>query len=278
MFKTLLRAADPLLIEELLWTLDGVQTVEHSVIHPGQLTVYGTRPLAEAELAVLPSVSLIAPPVAVQDEDWAESWKQHWHITPITPTLTVCPSWLTHTPHPHETVLKLDPGGAFGTGTHDTTFLMLEALDTLRHTHNHNGLDQYSVLDVGTGSGILAITAGLFGATQVLGQDIDPKALPIAQANATLNHQGHIHWSATPLPELCHTRYSLVLANILAPVIIELLPDLALRLEKPQGTLLTSGIIDTAAPGVIEAAAAQGLTLTHRANRHPWCMLQFAWA
>jgi ribosomal protein L11 methyltransferase len=275
MYQCQLRAADPQLTEELLWTLEGMVAIDYAVQQPGVLRVYSTTPLAE-NLAGLGQVQWLTPTQPVYEQDWAESWKQHWHVTPITPQLTICPSWLAHTPSNPSTekVLTLDPGSAFGNGTHDTTVLMLEQLDAL--SQQRQGLAQTSVLDVGTGSGILAVAAGLMGATQIMGQDIDPLTVPVAEANALLNHQPHITWTATPLPQLCLTRYDLVLANILAPVIVELMPDLACRMAQPDGLLLTSGIIHTAAPQVVAAAQACGLVQTHMATRGQWVALTFA--
>jgi ribosomal protein L11 methyltransferase len=264
--QTRLQTPTPHLTEELLWTLPVVQAVEHAIAQPGQLTVYSLQPLP-----ILPNVTVLNTK-PIEEADWAESWKQHWHVTPITPTLTVRPSWETYQPaKPDEVVMTLDPGTAFGTGAHETTRLMLTVLDTFHATLEYA---QTSVLDVGTGSGILAIACGLFGSTQVMGQDIDPTVIPVAESNAALNQQTHITWTATPLPELCHTRYDLVLANILAPVIAELMPDLVLRLA-PGGMLLTSGIIHKAAPQVIEAAQAHGLTQQATWQDGNWCAIAF---
>jgi ribosomal protein L11 methyltransferase len=265
-YQTQCLTPTPQLTEEVLWTLPGVQAVEHAITKPGQLTVYSLQPLTD-----LPGIRVVSSK-ALEDSDWAESWKQHWHVTPITPTLTIRPSWEAYTPQqPDETVLTLDPGTAFGTGTHETTRLMLSVLDTYRHQLQYA---QTSVLDVGTGSGILAIACGLFGATHIMGQDIDPAVIPVAESNAALNNQSHIHWTATPLPELCHTRYDLVLANILAPVIVDLMPDLVLRLS-PEGLLLTSGIIQKAAPLVEDAAKQHGLTKQASWHDQDWCALAF---
>jgi ribosomal protein L11 methylase PrmA len=124
-YQTQCLTPTPQLTEEVLWTLPGVQAVEHAITKPGQLTVYSLQPLTD-----LPGIRVVSSK-ALEDSDWAESWKQHWHVTPITPTLTIRPSWEAYTPQqPDETVLTLDPGTAFGTGTHETTRLMLSVLDT----------------------------------------------------------------------------------------------------------------------------------------------------
>ena len=269
-YQTICQTATPHQTEELLWALPGVQAVEHAIKQPGQLTIYAEQPLANI-LATWPQLTVLSEKT-VAEADWAESWKQHWHVTPITPTLTVRPSWQTYTPQqPDEVVMTLDPGAAFGTGTHETTRLMLTVLDGLRPTLN---FAQTSVLDVGTGSGILAIACGMFGATQIRGQDIDPKVIPVATENATMNGQTHIDWTATPLQDLCLTRYDLVLANILAPVIVELMPELVARVDKG-GLLLTSGIIHKAAASVDEAATAHGLTPETRWTDGDWCAIAY---
>jgi ribosomal protein L11 methyltransferase len=270
MYQTVCTAANPVLTEELLWTLPGVVAVEHAIQPQGQLTVYSEQPILD-ELDKMLNVT-VQHHKPVHEADWADSWKQHWQVTPITPTLTVQPSWQNYTKkQKDETVIVLDPASAFGTGEHETTKLMLLFLDTLRKQHSFS---QLAVLDVGTGSGILAIACALFGSTQVTGQDIDPSVLPVCESNAALNQQAHIHWTATPLEDLCLTRYDLVLANILAPVIVSLMPELVARLQ-PGGMLLCSGIIEKAVSSVMTTAEAHGLVHHQTLSDKQWRALLF---
>ena len=209
-------------------------------------------PVLDRQACILQGVRL------VEDEEWAESWKRFWHPQEITPRLWVCPSWepvaLTH---PEAVVLTLDPGSAFGTGTHATTRLMLEALEELSDTQD---LSNLSVLDVGTGSGILAIYAAKKGSRQVMALDIDPLAEPAVKDNLALNHVADaVTFTTTPLPELCHTRYDVVLVNIIAPVILSLWDDILLRVE-PNGWLYFSGLIDTSVSMIQEALTKSGWT------------------
>jgi ribosomal protein L11 methyltransferase len=194
----------------------------------------------------------------VEDEEWAESWKRFWHPQDITPRLWVCPSWEPVVPgNPDAVVLTLDPGSAFGTGTHATTRLMLEALEELADAQD---LSNLSVLDVGTGSGILAIYAAKKGSRQVMALDIDPLAEPAVQDNLALNHVTDVvTFTTTLLSDLCRTRYDVVLVNIIAPVILSLWEDILLRVE-PNGWLYFSGLIDTSVPLIQEALTRSGWT------------------
>jgi ribosomal protein L11 methyltransferase len=192
----------------------------------------------------------------VEDEEWAESWKRFWHPQEITPRLWVCPSWEPAAPaNPDAVVLTLDPGSAFGTGTHATTRLMLEALEQLADAQD---LSNLSVLDVGTGSGILGIYAAKKGSRQVMALDIDPLAEPAVKDNLALNNVADsVTFTTAPLSELCRTRYDVVLVNIIAPVILDLWEDIMLRVE-PNGWLYFSGLIDTSVPMIQEALTQSG--------------------
>lgn len=173
----------------------------------------------------------------VNHEDWAEGWKQHFPVTRIGRRLVIRPSWEAFTPGPDDVVIELDPGMAFGTGTHGTTRLCLEALAALCET----GVPQ-RVLDVGTGSGILAIAAAAFGADRVVACDIDAEACAIALENAECNGvDAAINFTIAPLEEL-EDGFDLVLANILAEENIRLAPELVKRLA-PGGSLVLSGIL-----------------------------------
>jgi len=202
-----------------------------------------------AELADFPSANLVSDGFhAVTNEDWAEGWKQHFSAVRIGTRLVVRPSWEDFSPGPDDVEVILDPGMAFGTGTHGTTRLCLEALarcfDTLNPPHR--------VLDVGTGSGILAIAAARLGAERVLACDIDDEVCRVARDNVAQNRvEGLVGVTREPLESL-EGGYDLVLANILAEENVRLADELVRRLA-PRGTLVLSGILQEKETFVVEA-------------------------
>jgi ribosomal protein L11 methyltransferase len=291
-------------LEELLWTLPGVESVsEHYRANPEQdetrpsdlsaITVLlrpGDAPFGASEdepagvttgeaairalLAANPrlaKVCAITESRSIAEADWADQWKQYWHPTRITERLTICPTWEEYVPSaPDERVIRLDPESAFGTGAHETTRLMLQAMETLADTVDFSGV---SVLDVGTGSGILAIDAALRGCRDVRGVDNDAAAVEVARKNACLNGVESVtDFTDTPLADLCRTRYDIVLVNIIAPVILELWPDILLRLN-PGGHLLASGLIEKSV-GTIESAMREaGFVEIRRLREDDWFAL-----
>jgi ribosomal protein L11 methyltransferase len=225
----------------------------------------------------LPGATVVCTPKLegpIAPEDWETAWKAHWHVTPIGQRLVICPTWeaQTYTPAPHEIVLYLDPGAAFGTGAHETTRLMLEALETLSETLDFS---QHSVLDVGTGSGILAIAAARLGCRHVVAMDTDPSVLPVVMDNAQQNAvAASIDTSDTPLEDRCHTRFDVLLGNLYTPTILHLLPEMSCRLA-PGGHLLLSGILVGDVAQVQAAAEAHGLMLQASHNANKWAGLHF---
>jgi ribosomal protein L11 methyltransferase len=190
----------------------------------------------------------------IQDEEWAEAWKRFFHPLRVGRSLVIKPSWEAFTPRPGDRVIELDPGMAFGTGAHPTTQLCLALLEERVAPGDR-------VLDLGTGSGILAIAAARLGSARVLALDVDPIAVSAARENAARNgvservtvQEGSVE-AAGSAP------YDLIVANILAGVIRDLAPDLA-RLTRPGGLLLASGIIADRAGEVAAALKAAGFHL-----------------
>jgi ribosomal protein L11 methyltransferase len=213
------------------------------------------------------------------DADWAEAWKQHYTVQRVGRRLVVVPSWLDPTPVPDDPsglrpqgqslVIRLDPGLAFGTGLHPSTRLCCAALEDLVQPGDR-------VLDVGTGSGILAIAAVRLGASRVLGLDIDPVAVRVAGENVALNDVADIvqvqHGTVQDSKFNQTGIWDLVVANILAPVIIDLAPGLAAGLA-PGGRLIVSGIIADQAEAVTTALAAAGLAVVGRRQEGDWVAL-----
>lgn len=209
--------------------------------------------------------------IAIAQEDWAESWKQFWHVEQLIPNaLTICPSWETYEPiSPNEVVLNLDPGSAFGTGAHETTRLMLRGLH--KEATQGLGVEGKTVLDMGCGSGILAIYAHKLGAKKAIGLDIDPVAVTVSVENAGINqcNPETLVFSDAPLLPFPIIEADLILANILGPVIIELLPAFCANL-KPNGVMWCSGLIESSCKTVMAAMADAGFTQLETIQENRW--------
>lgn len=202
------------------------------------------------------------------ETDWAEAWKAGYDVLRIGRRLVVKPTWRDYTPQLDDLVIELDPGMAFGSGLHPTTRLCLEALEDHFHT-------SATLLDVGTGSGILAIAAARLGALRVLALDTDPLAVQIARENVALNQVeslvcvevGTVQNFALQSPT-----WDLVVANIMAETIIELTPWLGASLS-PGGTLIASGIIPDRADAVLDSLREHGLSPVERRDDGEWVAL-----
>jgi len=196
-------------------------------------------------------------------EDWAEAWKRHYRPLRIGERIVVSPSWEEPSVGSNEVLIKLDPGMAFGTGTHPSTQLALRLLEKYIRPRS-------IVLDVGTGSGILAIAAVKLGAARVIATDIDPEAVRTAEENARLNE---VRNQITLLVEsvIDSGRYPLVLVNILADVIADLLlhERLAARVED-SGVLILSGIIHSRREVVELALRATGMGVIEEISEGDW--------
>ena len=200
----------------------------------------------------------------VREEDWQNSWKQYYHAMDIGRRLAIVPSWERY--DTDRTVITLDPGMAFGTGTHETTALCLEVLDEVIAGGER-------VLDIGTGSGILAIAALKLGAAEAEGVDIDPMCVRTAGENAALNGvDGRLRVLVGDLSEKASGVYDVICANIVANAIKSLAPHVPPLLAK-DGVFLASGIIDTRRDEVIEALEAQGLRVDSVREKNGWVCL-----
>ncbi len=185
---------------------------------------------------------VFASPVltAVNAEDWSSSWKVHFKPLRIGAHLLIVPTWEEVDSREGDLVIRIDPGMAFGTGGHETTRLCLEMVETVMA--EGGGWCEPSLLDLGTGSGILAMAACLLGAGRVLALDIDPDAVEVARENMALNDlAGRIECGTEPLESLAEG-FDIILANILAEELVRLAPHLVERLN-PGGALILSGIL-----------------------------------
>lgn len=204
---------------------------------------------------------------ALDEQDWAEAWKAFFHPQPITARLVVKPTWREYTPTPGQQVIEIDPGMAFGTGTHPTTAMCVQLLE------NHLQAGD-SVLDVGTGSGILLIAAAKLGAGRLSGVDSDPIAVSIARENLDLNAipKEGAELRCGHLVDTVAQRFDVVVANILADVIIDLLDQVPAVLA-PGGRFICSGIIQGRREEVLSKMAACGLQFVESMEQDEWVAL-----
>lgn len=231
----------------------------------GHLQAFGLRPIGELEMRV------------VHEEDWAHAWKAHFPVLRVGRRLVIRPTWRRHRRAEGDVVLALDPGMAFGTGLHPTTRLCLAGIehwaDAGRFVSGGARRGGTRVLDVGCGSGILAIAAGLFGAEEILGVDTDVIAVEATSANAARNRLARrIRARAGSLPS-GEPSFDLVLANLIASVLVALASELAAEL-RPGGRLLASGIFIDREPDVCAAFAAAGLDVVGRSAEGEWVALE----
>ena len=207
----------------------------------------------------------------VAEEEWANAWKEHFHVTRIGERFVVKPSWREYIPQPDDLVIELDPGMAFGTGLHPTTQMCLLALE--KHLRPGD-----RVLDLGTGSGILAIAAAKLGAAACLATDIDPVAVEAARANAAMNgvrhvvqvEQGSLAHISNIKCQISKSAFDILLVNILAKIIIELCGEGLGGVLRPGGLAVLAGLIDTQENEVREALARVGLDVIERTREKDW--------
>ena len=209
----------------------------------------------------------------LQDEDWENNWKQYYQPLPIGEKLLVVPQWLTPENPEGRLPVLLDPGMIFGTGAHASTQMCMIALEQAVHGGE-------TVIDLGSGSGILSITALLLGASHATGVDIDPKAEDIARENAAINGLGADRFTAVTgdviadnaMMERLSGEYDLVLANIVADVIIPLSP-LVPRFLKADGLFICSGILEQRLDEVKAAIIKAGLEIVSVRMIEDWCQI-----
>lgn len=209
----------------------------------------------------------------LQDEDWENNWKQYYQPIPIGKRLVVVPQWLDPNQDPDRLPIRLDPGMIFGTGAHASTQMCMMALEE----NIHGG---ETVLDLGSGSGILSITALVLGAASAIGVDIDPKAEDIARENAAFNGIGTDRFTAVTgdviadqaMMERLAGQYDIVLANIVADVIIPL-SSIVPQFLKPEGVFICSGILDRRLEDVRQALHAAGLWEVSVRTLEDWCQI-----
>lgn len=259
-----------------IWALDEADFSREGVIIKG----YFPNTLFLPEL--LPSIKLrineletfgltIAPNIVkvdeVVEENWATAWKKYYHPLQVTRFLTVVPSWEEYElTHADERVIRLDPGLAFGTGTHPTTILSLQALETYIRGHE-------TILDVGTGSGVLSIASKALGAKHVHAYDLDDVAVKSAMDNIKLNdYAKDVTVKANDLLKGVTIEADIVVANILSEIIVPLIPE-AYDVLKPGGLFLTSGIIEDKKELILSEQKKQGFIIIQVQQMKDWCSI-----
>ncbi len=204
-------------------------------------------------------------------QDWEESWKENYPPQPVGDKLLVLPCWLADAPTQGRLPVILDPGLTFGTGAHPSTQMVMAVMEK-------QNLTGCTCLDLGSGSGILSITALRLGAKEALGVDIDPKAETVARENAAWNGfdapaftaiTGNVIADRRLMDRLAANTYDLVLVNIVADVIIQLAPILP-QFVSGKTLLICSGILDTRLAEVVDALQQVGLTVTETLQKEDW--------
>ncbi len=256
---------------------------------PADDRLEGTRRKLEESLYYLGTIRPLpaATFTPIADRNWMEAWKERYKPIPIGERLLILPAWL-ESPDERRLPIKIDPGMAFGTGTHPTTQLCLEFIERLCAAGPRTADDgprsavrgPSSVIDIGCGSGILSIAALKLGAETALGVDIDEAAVRASRENAAANGiaEASFELGLGSVQEILDGRFAvsratLVLANILAPVIVRLFEAGMAALVAPGGAIVLSGILEAQADQVLDAAQAQGLEPVERRQMGDWVAL-----
>ena len=205
--------------------------------------------------------------VGVHEEDWANSWKDYYKPLRIGKRLVIVPAWEKYEEGENDLIVRMDPGMAFGTGTHETTRLVIELLEK----YTEPGC---RMLDVGTGSGILAICASKLGAGECFAYDIDPMAVRVANENIKDSGLSNIHCEVSDLLKQADRSrpYDLICANLVADIIIRMVPDLSPFMAE-HTVLLASGIISARADDVIACFDKYGYQIVEKSVENDWCAL-----
>ncbi len=253
------------LLDESLLTADKTKA-SVSVFIPETKSVSEAVAFIEGQLKAS-GIEYTLETVGCREEDWAESWKKYYHPIKVG-NIVVVPAWEEYQPKDGEVTVTMDPGMAFGTGTHETTRLVISMLQRYLNKGDR-------MLDVGTGSGILAICASRLGASECAAYDIDPTAVKVASENVLASGAQNITCGRADL--LCGVsldggKFNIVTANIVADIIIRMMPDIADYMAEG-ATLIASGIICPRRAEVEEAMAQNGFEVFDELVENDWCAL-----
>ncbi len=203
----------------------------------------------------------------IADEDWSEKWKEYFKPVKITDRLVVKPTWREYKASKDEMIIEIDPGMAFGTGTHATTDMCIQLMEKYLNEDN-------SFLDVGTGSGILMVAADLFKASKMTGTDIDEIAIETAEKNLLLNKVNPEKFTLIKgnLSETINEKFDFVAANILAEIIVTLLPDIN-KVLKRDGLFVCSGILEEKADMIVKKMEETGFSIIEVTKKDSWAAI-----
>ena len=250
------------LVDESILNADR-ETVRVSLFVPEERNPLEYREFLETRLPAL-GISATISFEGINEDDWAESWKQYYKPVPLG-KVTIVPAWEKYDAKEGEVIIKMDPGMAFGTGTHETTRLVIRLMKDLP-------IEGKRVLDVGTGSGILSICASKLGAKSCNAYDLDPVAVKVARENAIADGCDNITVGVSDLlrgVDLAGGKYDFCVANIVADIIIRMLPDVRSYVESGS-PLILSGIIGERADEVREAVIKTGFTVEKEIKENDW--------
>ncbi len=258
------------LIDEKLLSSYSEETVVTGYL-PDLPDILGKIDLIKKSIGLLPGFGLNigSGEVTVQsidEADWSEEWKKYFKPHKPGNKLVIKPTWEQYEAQEGELIIELDPGMAFGTGIHETTVLCLQELE--------KRVDETTaVLDIGCGSGILTIAAGLLGCPKAIGVDIDPVAVDVSRRNAAINHvEGLIEIRQGNLMDVVDEKVSILVSNIIAEIIINMSHEIKQYL-RPEGIWIASGIIREKLPKVEEAIKDAGLNILETRSLGEWCVV-----
>ncbi len=234
------------------------------------VSISGYMETNENVMAVLEQLKIMLPQsaevevISVNEDDWANNWKKYYHPIHVGKNLVIKPSWIDYEKQENDIIVELDPGMAFGTGTHETTRMCMMHLEKYINENSR-------VLDVGCGSGILSITSLLIGAKEVTGVDIDPVAVKVAIENGEMNNFKAPQYNIKRgnLVDEAQGKYDVIVANIIADVIIAVCGDVK-QFVADDGVFISSGIISDRKEDVKRAFAEQGYTIVEELEEGEW--------
>ncbi len=208
----------------------------------------------------------ISAPVTLADRDWSSEWKKHFKPFEVATGIVVKPSWTPYANDERAMIIEIDPGMAFGTGTHETTALCIQEMI-------HFPMEGANVADVGCGSGILSIAAAKLGARTVLATDIDDKSVETTIENCEMNQVTNVEVAKKDLLKGVDCEFDLIVANLIAEVIVDLAPQATSRI-KIGGCFIVSGILDVKEAMVVEALTSSGFEVVNIARKGEWIAIR----
>ena len=251
------------LVDEEILNADK-DTVRVSLFVPEEKSVAEYRAFLVERFAALGIEAEISAD-GMREEDWAESWKQYYKPIPLG-RVTIVPAWEKYEAKDGEILIRMDPGMAFGTGTHETTRLVMLMMQD-------EELAGKRFLDMGTGSGILSICASKLGAKQCYAYDIDPVAVKVSRENVKDNDVTNIECDVSDLlAGVKEGKYDVITANIVADIIIRMLPDISKFMHKDT-VLILSGIIDERCQDVYDSIVKNSFEIVEEIHENGWCAI-----